>query len=186
MDEVPEISPLGSPQQPLGVLSTRVQIPPVREMTKFVNAGAVYFGVEERTLNEDVVLKQFLPEGPDAEAVQKIKADYLIFDDVGLSMHVFGTASEREYLRFDMFPKSPHYHYIHYDPDYHITVTYDVAACGNMLHWTLTALRLRIGSMLVSAGAPELVIELDQAEIERAIKRVSRVCASLEAPIAGS
>jgi hypothetical protein len=177
-------SPLGGTHVPLGIVYTRAPIPLVPESTKWIDAGAVAFGLESRLLNEDVITGVF---GDDEEEMARIRdelAETGLPDDAGLSIHVVESATRMEYLRFDMFPDDPHYHYIP-GPNYQVIVPYDVAASGDMLEWTLSVIGGRLEKMLRTADASALAESIEPDALGAAVNEIRKFTGSLAFAIAG-
>ena len=185
---IPLESPIGSSIMPLGWVSKNRPIPPLPEETRYIEAGTIRIGVEGRILNDDITIQNFVSDPTDKEEVERVLASLTPVDDDGLSIHVFDAESNHEYLRFDMFPKSPHYHYLPLvgDPHYHYTVAYDAAACGNMRTWTLATLRSHLPSMLVAVGAPELADRVDAAAVESALTEVEAIALRTKGGVSGA
>jgi hypothetical protein len=74
----------------------------------------------------------------------------------GPSIHVFSNDRAREYVRFDMFGREQHYHYILDDLQHNIVWGYDADANGPMLEWIIASLRQRLPDMLRRAGDDKL------------------------------
>jgi hypothetical protein len=146
-------------------------IPPVDEHTRFIYAGAVAFGVEYRMVNEDIVLANLKAHGMDRPPPG---ARQLIDEDGGVSLHVCDAETRTEYLRFDMFTGSPHYHYLK-PGEYQINIAYDANASGEMREWALGCIRERLPAMLAFCGAAELAARVDQSEIEAALPRLTEL-----------
>lgn len=143
-------------------------IPPVPEDTRYVDAGAVTFGVEYREVNEAVVLANLRAHGMDRPPPG---ARQTIDEDGGVSLHVCDARTRTEYLRFDMFDDSPHYHYLCHN-EYQLNILYDRAACGPMTDWALECVRHRLRPMLTLCGADALAAQIDDAAIEAALPQV--------------
>ena len=157
-------------------------IPHVPEETEFIEAGAVTIGVEYRVLNYEIATGYF-------RKVLAIKPDPLVKEllaeneaagpediyDEGVAIHVFGPGNRGliEYLRFDLFRKGPHYHYIVMDDTVKTKPIYiDKAVEGDPLQWVLEGLRTRLRPMLERAGATELADLVDPAQVEEVLPRV--------------
>ena len=146
-------------------------IPPVAEHTRYIDAGAVTIGVEYRMVNEDIVLANLKAHGMDKPPPG---ARQVIHEDGGVSLHVCDAQTRTEYLRFDMFTASPHYHYL--TPDKHqINIAYDTNAGGDMREWALRCIRERLPAMLGFCGAAELAARVDRDEIEAALPRLTEL-----------
>ena len=144
-------------------------IPPVPEHTRYVDAGNVTIGVEYREVNEAIVLASLKAHGmhrPPPGARQTIDADG------GVSLHVCDVSTRAEYLRFDMFDDSPHYHYLCHN-EYQLNIPYDRHACGPMNDWALDCIRHRLRPMLMFCGADALAAGLDDAAIDAALPKVA-------------
>ena len=143
-------------------------IPPVAEHTYYVDAGVVTIGVEYRIVDEATVMANLNAHGMDRPPPG---ARQQIDEDGGVSLHVCDAATRSEYLRFDMFDASPHYHYLCHD-EYQLNIPYDRNACGDMTDWALECIRRRLPDMLAYCGATDLVAQLDPAKIEAAMPQI--------------
>jgi hypothetical protein len=112
-----------------------------------VKAGPITFVVEHRTVVQDGV------------------------EAGGPTIRVLGGDDEHEYLRFDMFNVSPHYHY---EPpaEQERILMLDTVAEGDAVSWGLARLRDRLAPMLVAAGGPNLAEALDEPTLARAVDDV--------------
>jgi hypothetical protein len=163
---------------PIGVRRDAVPIPPVKENTTYVQAGAVALGVEYRQLNDDIVNAHAASDPNVARVVaaaeKVLKKDGEAYNGQGVSIHVFDAHTDDEYLRFDDFDDDPHYHYI--TPGSHqVGVGFDRDANGDYLEWVYRSLGERMVEMLQCAGASELAAQIDQATIRRALSEVKDV-----------
>lgn len=136
--------------------------------TRWVPAGPVTFGVEYRD-----VVGPGVDNYADYQAGTLDAADATAFSDEGISVHVFGTEDEHEYLRFDMFEDTPHYHYIRPSGDHNHYVEYDPVADGDMLSWALDIDRLR--AMLTEADGLALARQLDDPAVLQGIAEVKEL-----------
>lgn len=143
-------------------------IPPVPDLTEYVDAGVIAIGVEYRVVNEDIVLNNLKAHGMDRPPPG---ARQTIDEDGGVSLHVCDAATHSEYLRFDMFGESPHYHYLCRD-EYQLNIPYDRHACGPMIDWALECIRLRLRPMLAFCGAEDLAAHVDDGAIEAVLPQV--------------
>jgi hypothetical protein len=84
---------------------------------------------------------------------------------------VLGAEDDHEYLRFDMFNVSPHYHYEPPSDEERILMI-DTVAEGDAVSWGLVRLRDRLVPMLVEAGGKTLADALDQQTLSGAIDEV--------------
>jgi O-phosphoseryl-tRNA(Cys) synthetase len=103
-----------------------------------------------------------------------VKDDLVKFDSEGISVHVFDSDRALEHLRFDVFNKDPHYHYIGPDGSNQVVV-YDRAACGDMWDWTKSCLLDRLTDMLVQAGANDLAQKVDRAAVKTAMVEIEEL-----------
>jgi len=115
-------------------------IPPMERHTKWFDAGPVSIGVESRALGDS---PERMVRGP--------------------SIHVCSADRSREFIRFDVFGKVLHYHYILNDSDHNVLWGYDPAVNGPMIPWALAALRDRLPTMLRAAGADRLAVEVEES-----------------------
>ncbi len=94
----------------------------------------------------------------------------------GPSIHVFSADRQEEYLRFDVFGKVLHYHYVHAAEGHNTLWGYDPDTNGPMIPWVITALRDRLPVMLRRAGVSALAAQVEEmgwdssvlAEVEKA------------------
>lgn len=121
-----------------GQLHKFMLIPPMDHYTRWFDAGPISIGVEARALGNEA----FIVRGP--------------------SIHVFNAARTEEYLRFDVFGKVLHYHYILNDQNRNILWGYDPDVNGPMIPWAIATLRDRLPVMLRRAGANALAVEVDE------------------------
>jgi hypothetical protein len=113
-------------------------IPIMEHHTCWFDAGPVSIGVEARALGDESAMVR------------------------GPSIHVCSADRSEEYLRFDVFGKVLHYHYIHNDSDANTLWGYDPAVNGPMIPWACAALRDRLPVMLRAAGAEALAREVEE------------------------
>ena len=179
----PKVSPLGNRVHPLGKVG-KIRIEPVAEHMRLFEAGAVRLGLESRELNDTAISKAF-ENDPEALAAAMAFNNNELPVDEGASLHVFEAATGEEILRFDMFEDGPHYHYMHKGEKYHIYVTYDVAANGDMLEWAKQALSERLDLLLTNAGWAGLADQVDPELVSAALAGVEEMASGLTAPIAG-
>ena len=161
-----EHRPDGAP--PVGQVIPFDPIAPVESATRRVPAGVVTLGLESRTLDSGVVSDFYTGHQHEQAALGEMAAHGPV-DDGGLSIHVFGTDDQREYLRFDCFRGQPHYHYLLPDESYQVVVPLDIVANGDPFEWALNTIRARLPEMLAAAGAPELAVRIDKAAIAGAL-----------------
>ncbi|MFM5906199.1 MAG: hypothetical protein ACKOPO_01200 [Novosphingobium sp.] len=113
-------------------------IPLIEHHSRWFDAGPVSIAVEARALGDS---PQRMVRGP--------------------SIHVFDAARRDEYLRFDVFGKVLHYHYIHNDVQHNTLWGYDPDVNGPMIPWACAALRDRLPALLRRAGATMLADEVE-------------------------
>jgi hypothetical protein len=115
-------------------------IPPMEHHTRWFDAGPISIGVEARAL------------GDSAERMVR-----------GPSIHVCNAAHSEEYIRFDVFGKVLHYHYILNDVQHNILWGYDPDVNGAMIPWAVSALRDRLPALLRRARADGLASEVEES-----------------------
>jgi hypothetical protein len=142
-------------------------VEPVVENTRHIAAGAVSFAVEFRELNARVINETY---GHDPEAM-KFFENMMDIDDVGVTVHVYSRDDMIERLRFDAFGDHPHYHYVFPDGS-HKKIDYDVAACGDLLEWSLRTMEDRLPEMLRQADASHVADQIDLADIRAVIPTI--------------
>ncbi len=143
-------------------------IPPVPEDTTYYPVSALSIGVEYRHLNDEIVDGVFQSEELQASVAQG-RPDVL--EDEGVSLHVCDGKTGAEYLRFDVFVKEPHYHYI-FPGDSNIVIPFDRAASGDMFEWAIGCIRERLEPMLAYCGASDLWARIDPAVLEQELQTV--------------
>ena len=164
-----------------GTTYTVPPIPPDPEHTTYIDAGALRIGVEWRRLDDQELAANY--EGEAMEEVQAaIEGDV---EDNGVSLHVMGAEDGLEYLRFDMFEREPHYHYILPSGEKQTIMEYDRVALGEMLPWALHQLRTRLSEMLAFAGGQDLVPKIDRERLEASLVEVERLAVAAQAELAG-
>jgi hypothetical protein len=148
----------------------RMPIPPIDANTQYFQAGAVRIGVEFRVLSDDVVaqIRGTLEAATGSDVGQLTE-----LDDTGVSLHVF--VAGQEHLRFDCFREDPHYHYVGWARKSNEVLHLDPVADGDPLLWALERIRTRLPQMLERAGVPELAKQVDVAELERVLPRVTEL-----------
>lgn len=114
-------------------------IPMIEHHARWFDAGPVSIAVEARALGDS---PDRMVRGP--------------------SIHVFNAARTEEYLRFDIFGKVLHYHYILNGPQHNILWGYDPDVNGPMIPWVAAALCERLPVMLRRAGADALAGEVEE------------------------
>ncbi len=164
-----------------GVTYTVAPIPPDPEHTTWVDAGVISIGVEYRLLDDAGLAANY--QGEQMEEIQAATGGDTI-EDHGVSLHVSGSDDGHEYLRFDMFEREPHYHYIEPSGAQQTIVDYDRVALGPMLPWALDQIRSRLSAMLSHAGGAALVPKLDTTRIAAALPEVEKLAKAAEAALA--
>ena len=142
-------------------------VEPIAENTRYVEAGALRFGVEFRELNARVIRETY---GHNPEAM-KFFETMMDIDEIGITLHVYSRDDMAERLRFDAFGDHPHYHYVFPDGS-HQKMDYDAAACGDMLPWALGRMEERLPEMLSRAGAADVAGRVDLAELRAAVPEI--------------
>lgn len=153
-------------------------IPPVAANTRYFPAGPVAIGVEYRMITSDIVNANLEAAGQESGAGHVPVA---VPEDGGVSLHIIDAATRAEYLRFDIFDGSPHYHYIH-PGKYQVNIPYDQAACGDMLDWVQRCLRHRLRDMLEFCGARTAAAGVDTAKIEAVLPDVVKAARGASPP----
>jgi hypothetical protein len=167
-DQVPE--PL---HQTVGQLRPWLPLPHVPEDTRYFSTGSITLGVEMRTLEPDRVRRSRQLGRPDVLPPEGVGSSD---GDGGVTVHVFDSATLDEYLRFDCFVATPHYHYVvPGPPPHHVRVLHDTAANGAMLDWTFTVLRNRLGPLLEVAGGSALLGGIDPSAFHHLLDEVEAV-----------
>ena len=149
--------------------------PPVAENTSHLPAGAITFGLEYRMI-DPAALTATYADNADHLAELEERSPEGGFTDQGVTIHVYGSDDDHEYLRFDVFDDQPHYHYIHRPgpggDSVNNVVDYDATAMGDMLPWAIERLRSRLPEMLTEAGGAHLVDQLDPAVVRPVIDQL--------------
>lgn len=136
--------------------------PPEPAHTRWFPAGAVTLGVEHRAVDPEGLAATY---GDDPEAMAEI-AEHSPdggFEDSGVSIHVSGAADGHEYLRFDLFEREPHYHYVRPGGNHNHVVPVDTVAHGDLVAFAFGCLRERLAPMLRHAGGDAVATGLDPA-----------------------
>jgi hypothetical protein len=101
----------------------------------------------------------------------------------GPSIHVCSADRAQEFIRFDVFGKVLHYHYILNDADHNVLWGYDPAVNGPMIPWAVAALRDRLPTMLRAAGAESLATEVEESGWDASVlEAVARAASEALAP----
>lgn len=122
-----------------GQLHKFMLIPIVERHSRWFDAGPVTIAVEARALGDSL---DRMVRGP--------------------SIHVFNAARDEEYLRFDVFGRVLHYHYILNAENHNVLWGYDPDTNGPMIPWVVGALRDRLPTMLRRCGAHRLASEVEE------------------------
>lgn len=155
-------------------------IPPDPNHTVYVDAGSLRIGVEHRLLDDAELAANY--QGEAMDEIQAAVAGQDI-EDNGVSLHVVGADDGHEYLRFDMFEREPHYHYIDRSGEEQTIVDFDRVALGEMLPWALQQLRTRLPEMLRHAGGERLIGSLDSRAMERCLVEVEELAIAAQAEL---
>lgn len=134
-------------------------IPLLEADTRWFDAGPFAIGVESRALG---TCREDMVRGP--------------------SIHVMDAAREQEFVRFDLFGKVPHYHYILNGPQHNVVWGYDPMANGPMLDWVIDTLERRLPAMLRRAEAGELAARIEAEGWDRSV--LPQIRAEAEAALA--
>ena len=159
----------------VGMIVHRDPVPPIPENTRMVDAGAVSFGIEYRFIGKDVAVAHYGKE--EFERIREENKDFMTpgeEEDDGVSIHVFGDDGV-EYLRFDCFSDFPHYHYLMPRESWQRVVTFDALAHGDMLDWTLGALRSQLDPLMRESGGGNFVDRIDAKRLTTALDEVGRI-----------
>lgn len=89
----------------------------------------------------------------------------------GPTVRVLGSDDDHEYLRFDLFNVSPHYHYEPPAGEERVLML-DTVAEGDAVSWGMARLRARLRPMLVESGGQRLADALDGEVLARAVDDV--------------
>lgn len=151
-DETPAPQPGALEAYKLGRFYDVMPIAMVPEACVEVPAGPVTFVVEARSLTDEAIISSAEGQGR-RDAIDEPTG----IDDGGASLHVVGTETGLEHLRFDCFETDPHYHYVLNREQANVVVRLDTFAEGDPQAWTLERMRTRLPEMLGHAGAEDLV-----------------------------
>jgi hypothetical protein len=135
-------------------------IPMIEQHSRWFDAGPVSIAVEARALGDS---PDRMVRGP--------------------SIHVFNADRSEEYIRFDVFGKVLHYHYILNDVNHNILWGYDPDTNGPMIPWAVAALRDRLPTLLRRAGATGLASEVEEQGWDTSVlSEVARAATEALAP----
>jgi hypothetical protein len=91
---------------------------------------------------------------------------------------VFTADRSKELLRFDLFGREQHYHYVLDDLQHNIVWGYDADANGPMLDWVISSLRQRLPAMLHKTGEDKLAEQVARdgwdASVLTAVEQAAR------------
>ena len=171
-------------------MSQKGLTPAIPERTEYIPAGAVTIGIEPIVMTDDTVTTFRATRDIDLPTARKLISDYEAHGgavrESGICIHVYGGGEREpvEYLRFDCFAHVPHYHYVHVSDEIDpVRVHLDTTANGEAVPWALERLRTRLPQMLEHAGAHKIAGQVDQAEIEAAMPRITAVAESTLAQV---
>jgi hypothetical protein len=156
---------------PLGHRYDVPAIPAVPEDTTYIAAGPITIGVEYRRVT-DAIIQNAIAEDSEQSASADAGSDDAVLDE-GVAIHVHDSASQDEYVRFDWFLETPHYHYI-VPRSHNIIIAYDSAAHGSYHDWMFRCLSTRLPEMLREAGAVELASRVDVKAMEAALPAIQK------------
>jgi hypothetical protein len=166
MNATTDTSPQAVPRRNRTVETIRGQyhrfmlIPMIERHSRWFDAGPIAIAVEARALGDS---PERMVRGP--------------------SIHVFNAARTEEYIRFDVFGKVLHYHYILNREQHNILWGYDPDLNGPMIPWACGALRDRLPAMLRRAGAEALACDVDEQGWDSSVlPEVARVASEALAP----
>jgi hypothetical protein len=146
-----------------GQLHKFMLIPLMEKHTRWFDAGPVSIGVETRAL------------GTSAENMVR-----------GPSIHVCNASRDEEYLRFDVFGKVLHYHYILNQTEQNVLWGYDPDTNGPMIPWACAALKDRLPTLLRRAEAHALATEVEESGWDSSVlEHVAKAAAAALAPREG-
>jgi hypothetical protein len=154
--------------------------------THHVPAGSISFGVESRTIEPDAEFLRTLPTlyadaAPDVVIPADIDLSEFVDDGfvaTGPSIHVYDSKTGNEYLRFDLFDREPHYHYLTpeaVDGYVNRLCVIDTVMVTDLTAFAMNALRNRLREMLDFAGAEQLATTLDPATVATALDEVEQL-----------
>ncbi|MCH2169690.1 hypothetical protein MK489_02810 [Myxococcota bacterium] len=162
----------------LGYVYNVQPMAPDDSRTRWFDAGALRIGVEARDLTPEELFSYY---STDAAGLEEIKKDAPFgLEDRGVSVHVVGSENGHEYLRFDLFDGSPHYHYIHGDGITNHIIPFDEVAHGPILDWSMDQLRHRLAPMLEEARASEVLAQIDLQLVSAVIDGVEAEARSVQ------
>jgi hypothetical protein len=153
---------------PLGASNAGSPHAIVAANTRYFETTPVTIGLEYRVVNDSVRAAR-------SENVAEFKPLGIEFK--GFSIHVIESASGIERLRFDLFPGQWHYHYLR-PPHDNIRVGYDEAAFGSMFDWSLSCLTTRLPQMLATAGAGDLIRDIDPEDMRPIVAEIKKIISS--------
>lgn len=118
--------------------------------------------------------------GPIAFTVENRRVVQTGVEVSGPTIRVVGADDDHGYLRFDLFNRDAHYHYMaplnETDARAERVVVLDTVAEGDPVSWAIGRLRSRLGPMLANAGGQRLVELLDEDTLGRVLDEVEVLC----------
>ncbi len=143
-------------------------------------AGAVTFILEYRDVDPERLERAYADRPEDLAEIRRL-SPVGGFSDTGVSIHVFGTRDQHEYLRFDCFQDDPHYHYVRPTGDHNHWVPFDPIAGGDMFGFALGCLRERLETMLTFAGGEAIAAAVDRKRVVPAVEALEKKARALQA-----
>lgn len=158
----------------IGIVYQMQPEPPDPQHCRWLEAGAVRFGLEHRVVDPARLAEAYAGNEADLAELEAHSPEGG-FHDSGVSIHVVGADDGHEYLRFDAFEDDPHYHYVRPTGDHNHWIPFDPVAGGDLLEFALRGLRERLGPMLQAAGGEKVAERLDPAEQGPVIDELERL-----------
>ena len=169
-------APDGDPK--VGIVYRVQPEPPDPQHCRWLEAGAVRFGLEYRVLDPARLAEVYAGSAEDLAEIEAHSPEGG-FHGAGVSIHVVGSADGHEYLRFDAFDDDPHYHYVRPSGDHNHWVPFDPVAGGDMLAFALRCLRERLAPMLREAGGDEVADRLEPERQAPVIDEIERLASEV-------
>jgi glycosyltransferase involved in cell wall biosynthesis len=161
-------SPAGVSSYPLGASNEGPPHAIVPAATRYFEAGPLTVALEYRVVNDSVRAAR----SGNAAEFKPLGTEFK-----GFSIHVIESETAIERLRFDHFPGQWHYHYM-LPPHDNIRVGYDEVAFGPMIDWSLSCLTTRLPQMLATAGASDLVKNVDPEDMRQIVDEIRNITTS--------
>lgn len=148
----------------------QMPIPADMACTELFEAGDVAFGVQFRTLTDELVAAQSLVA---ASGNKRGKVTGL--NDYGVALHVFDNTGPKmvECLRFDCFHGEAHYHYVNWAELRNEMAYMDPVAFGDPLAWSLNAIRTRLACMIECALGSSWTGTIDSRLLDQVLPQVA-------------